>query len=139
MVGGFIVIQMSGAMLGNIIFKKLTPAYKKIMLLSYIVAITAYSLLFISHNTLIYFITFFLLGIAIDGFRLASMNLLFAIAPQEKRPIYVALQNNLTSIGLFFAIPGGVIVHYFGYEVLYGWTIFCLALGLFFATRIKYA
>ena len=139
MVGGFIVIQMSGAMLGNIVFKKLTPAYKKIMLLSYIAAITAYALLFISHSTPIYFATFFLLGIAIDGFRLASMNLLFAIAPQEKRPIYVALQNNLTSIGLFFAIPGGIIVHYFGYEALYGWTIFWLLMGLFFATKVSHA
>ena len=76
------------------------------------------------------------MGMAIDGFRIASINLLLEIAPESKRPIYIALQNNLTSIGLFFAIPGGWIVEHFSYMALYGWTIALLAAGFFISRRI---
>ncbi len=137
LVGGFIIIQMIGAMLGNLVWKRLSPRYKEIMLTSFILAITAFGVLLIAHVQASFFLAFFLLGMARDGFRIASMNLLFAIAPQNKRPVYIALQNNLTSIGLFFAIPGGFILKSFGYEVLYGWTIAMLLCGLFFARRLR--
>ncbi|BCD68302.1 MFS transporter [Nitratiruptor sp. YY09-18] len=137
LVGGFIVIQMSGAMLGNIIWKKIAPNYKAIMISSFLLAIFAFFILFISHHSFAYFSAFFALGMAIDGLRIASMNLLFAIAPEKKRPVYIALQNNITSIGLFFAILGGFILKNFGYEVLYSFTIAMLVLGLFFATKLK--
>ncbi|MRI57925.1 MAG: MFS transporter [Epsilonproteobacteria bacterium] len=139
MVGGFITIQMIGALLGNLIYKKMTPRYKAIMILSFILAIVAFSLLLLAPSRPSFFIAFFLLGMAIDGFRIASMNLLFAIAPEQKRPIYIALQNNITSLGLFFAIPGGIILKHFGYEVLYSFTIFMLLLGLFFSSKLKTA
>ncbi|SMC09884.1 MFS transporter [Nitratiruptor tergarcus] len=137
LVGGFIVIQMSGAMVGNIIWKKIAPHYKQIMLTSFILAIISFTVLLFSHHKYAYFFVFFTLGMAIDGFRIATINLLFSIAPQDKRPIYIALQNNITSLGLFFAIPGGFILKTFNYTTLYSFTIFMLSLGLFFAMRLK--
>ncbi len=139
LVGGFIVIQMSGALLGNIIWKRMAPRYKSIMIVSFLLAILSFLLLLIYPQKMSYFAAFFLLGMAIDGFRIATMNLLFAIAPEQKRPVYIALQNNLTSIGLFFAIPGGLILKHFGYEVLYSLTVAMLLLGLFFATFLEEA
>ncbi len=136
LVGGFIVIQMSGALLGNIIWKRLSPRFKKIMILSFSLTLIAFTLLLFFPFKPTYFVVFFLLGMAIDGFRIASMNLLFEIAPESQRPVYVALQNNLTSIGLFFAIPGGFILHTWGYQTLYGFTISMLCIGLIFATRL---
>ncbi len=137
MVGGFIVVQMSGAMLGNIIWKKLAPNYKKIMISSFILAISAFVIVLLFKTKTGYLLSFFLLGMAIDGFRIASMNLLFAIAPEKKRPIYIALQNNITSIGLFFAIPGGFILKFLGYNMLYGFTILMLGIGLIFAMQLS--
>ncbi len=135
-VGGFIVLQMSGAMVGNLIWKRLAPRYKEIMLSSFLLAIFAFTLLLLFHHKISYFAAFFTLGMAIDGFRIASINLLFAIAPEQKRPIYIALQNNITSIGLFFAIPGGFILKHLGYEILYAITLALLLAGLLFATRL---
>ncbi|BCD60178.1 MULTISPECIES: MFS transporter [unclassified Nitratiruptor] len=137
LIGGFIVIQMSGALLGNIIYKKMSPAYKQIMILAFVLSILAFFILLLSHHTFSYITAFFLLGMAIDGFRIASINLLIHIAPESKRPVYIALQNNLTSIGLFFAIPGGFILKFFGYEILYTFTIIMLLLGLLFATTLQ--
>ena len=137
LIGGFVTIQMIGALLGNLVWKKLAPEYKKIIIFSFMSVIGAFIVAFIANNALMYGLVFFLIGFAMDGFKISGMNLLFEIAPEDKRPIYVALQNNLTSIGLFFAIPGGFILEKFGYNVLYGFTVIMLLIGLFFATRLK--
>ena len=137
LIGGFVTIQMLGALLGNLVWKKLAPRYKLIIMLAYFSMILAFIIAYFANNAFMYFAVFFLIGFAMDGFKIAGMNLLFEIAPEDKRPIYVALQNNLTSIGLFFAIPGGFILKYFGYDVLYIFTIVMLLIGLYFATRLK--
>ncbi len=137
LVGGFVTIQMLGSILGNIIWKKLSPDYKKIFLLSYGLVISSFLMVLFVQKEFIYFAFFFLMGMAIDGFRISGMNLLFEIAPEDKRPIYVALQNNITSIGLFFSIPGGFILEILGYKSLYIFTIFMLFIGIYFATKLK--
>jgi len=137
LIGGFITIQMVGALIGNIVWKKLAPFYKKIIIFSFISIILAFFIALFANNAFLYALIFFLVGIAMDGFKISGMNLLFEIASEDKRPIYVALQNNLTSIGLFFGILGGVILKYFGYSVLYIFTIIMLFIGLYFATKLK--
>jgi len=137
LIGGFVTVQMLGALIGNLVWKKLAPQYKKIIIFSFISVILAFVVAFFANNAVMYGLVFFLIGFAMDGFKISGMNLLFEIAPEDKRPIYVALQNNLTSIGLFFAIPGGFILEKFGYNVLYIFTICMLLIGLFFATRLK--
>ncbi len=137
LVGGFVTIQMLGAILGNMLWKKLSPDYKRIFLISYLLVIMSFILIMFFENEYIYFLFFFLMGMAIDGFRISGMNLLFEIAPEDKRPIYVALQNNITSLGLFFSIPGGLILEIFGYKMLYIFTVIMLLIGLYFATKLK--
>ncbi len=137
LVGGFITIQMIGAMVGNIVWKKLSPNYKKIFLISYFINIFAFLLVLFFNNEYSYFIFFFLIGFVMDGFKISGMNMLFEIASEDKRPIYVALQNNITSIGLFFSIPGGFVLKYFGFNTLYILTIFMLLIGSYFAYKLK--
>ncbi len=137
LVGGFVTIQMVGALIGNLVWKKLAPQYKKIIIFSFMSVIMAFIVALFAKNAFMYAVVFFLIGFAMDGFKISGMNLLFEIAPEDKRPVYVALQNNLTSIGLFFAIPGGFILEKFGYDVLYLFTVCMLFVGLFFATRLK--
>ncbi|GAB6073413.1 MFS transporter [Nautilia lithotrophica] len=137
LIGGFVTVQMLGALIGNLVWKKLAPQYKKIIIFSFMSVIFAFIVAFFANNAVMYGFVFFLIGFAMDGFKISGLNLLFEIAPEDKRPIYVALQNNLTSIGLFFAIPGGFILEKFGYNVLYIFTIIMLMVGLFFATRLK--
>ncbi|WP_024790384.1 MFS transporter [Lebetimonas sp. JH292] len=136
-VGSFVTIQMFGALCGNIVWKKMAPFYKNIILSSYLLVITAFLIALFAKNVLSYAIIFFLIGFAMDGFKISGMNLLFEIAPEDKRPIYVAIQNTITSIGLFFAIPGGIILKYLGYNVLYMFSVCMLLIGLLFATKLK--
>jgi len=98
---------------------------------SYSLMIAAFVLAIFAQSVWSYALIFLLFGVAIDGFRNADMNLILEIAPEEKRPVYVAIQSTIVSLGLFFSIPGGVILEYFGYTYLYVLTILMLATALY--------
>jgi hypothetical protein len=84
-----------------------------------------------------YSIVFFLIGASMDGTRIASSNLILKIAPVQKRPVYIALQMNIVSLGMFFSIFGGVILNYLNYTTLYISTITVLFAALFFAFKLS--
>jgi len=66
------------------------------------------------------------------------MNLVIEIAPEDKRPVYSALQVNITSLGLFFPILGGVILTVIpSYTFIYLLTIGLLLLGFFLSLKLK--
>jgi hypothetical protein len=72
-----------------------------------------------------------------DGSRIASSNLILKIAPVEKRPVYIALQMNIVSLGMFFSIIGGVILHYLNYTVLYSSAILMLLGALYLSFKLR--
>jgi len=137
LVGGFVTIQMIGSVLGNLfLWKRLTDNYVRMMQLAISLMIALFVLAFFASSPLHYVIVFLLFGIARDGLRNADMNLILEIAPEAKRPVYVAIQSTLTSVGYFFAIPGGLLLEMFGYNVLYILTIVILIIGLFLTRRL---
>ena len=136
LVGGFVTIRMIGSLFGNLYWKKMAPQYKKIFLISYFLVLFAFFIVAFFHFEIVYLLFFFLMGIGIDGFKISGMNLLFEIAPEDKRPVYVALQNNITSIGLFFSIPGGIVLEFGGYNLLYFVTFLMLLIGIYFASKL---
>lgn len=137
-VGGFITIQMIGSMIGNLfIWKKFAGNYVLMLQVAYGFMISAFFIALFAQSAMVYGLIFFIFGVGIDGFRNADMNLVLEIAPEDKRPVYVAIQSTIVSIGLFFAIPGGAILEYFGYSMLYIVTLVMLFTGLFFTQKLK--
>jgi predicted MFS family arabinose efflux permease len=130
---------MIGAMFSNILWGKLS-SNKQNKLISNIIIIfhiIAISLAFIASNIYVYMFIFFLSGAAMDGYRLASMNLLINIAPEEKRPVYSAIQSNITSFGIFFSLIGGFILHFSSYEFLYSFTIIILIIAFIYSLKLS--
>ena len=84
-----------------------------------------------------YMLLFFLIGASIDGNRIASGNLILALAPEQKRPVYIALQINTVSFGLFFSILGGFVLHYLNYTILYSITLIVLLMAFFFSLKLR--
>lgn len=140
-VGLLLSIQMLGGMLSNILWGKISSAGEdiKIVYISISIFVLSFLLVIFFHNLYIYLLVFFLIGASIDGVRLAFNNLILIIAPSDKRPIYVALQANISSIGLFFPILGGVILSISNYVVVYITAILLLLVGLFFLNRYRLA
>ncbi len=128
-------VQMAGAMLANLLWGKLSSRGndKLIIILALLLNLTAYSGLLFFRSYLFFYVVFFLIGASIDGYRLAFSNMLLSRAPENHRPAYVAIYNNVIALGLFFAIPGGMILDAFGFKALNVLAIVFLILGVFFA------
>ena len=134
-----ITTQMIGAMLSNLLWGKLSgqglnKLTANVSILLYIIAILV---AFKAISLYEYMFIFFIIGGAIDGNRIASGNLILKLAPAEKRTVYVALQINIISFGLFFSLLGGIILHFFDYTILYSLTLFVLFLALFLSFKLK--
>jgi len=136
--GGFIMMQMLGSIAGSSLLWRKISDYEWMLTLSFIFMIAAFSVALIAENSYIYALVFFLYGIALDGFGNSGMNLIIEIAPEEKRPIYTALQTNISSLGLFFPILGGILLKSFGsYELIYLVSIILLSAGLVASVKLK--
>ncbi len=138
MLGGFIVVQMIGSILGSTFFWRKIHDYEKMLSLSFIFAILSFVVALFANDVYSYALIFLLFGISIDGFSIAGMNLVIEIAPEDKRPIYTALQTTLTSFGLFFPILGGVLLKVVSsYSFIYLITIVLLIVGYVLSRRFE--
>jgi len=140
-VGFIISLQMGGAMLSNVVWGKLSSIGRNriIVLLSFSIMILAIFLAVMANSIIYYYITFFIIGAGMDGFRLSFSNLILIIAPEDKRPVYIAVQNNLTSIGLFFSIPTHSNNLWLGFEVVGISTVVVLIIGFIISFKLKCA
>ncbi len=138
-IGSLITTQMIGAMLSNFLWGRLSGRglNKLTANISISLQIIAIVIAFGASSLYEYMFVFFLVGAALDGNRIASGNLILALAPADKRPVYVALQINIVSFGLFFSIIGGVILHFFGYTLLYSTAFAMLLLALYYSFKLK--
>ncbi len=138
-IGVLITSQMVGAMLSNFLWGRLTSRgyYRLSTNIALLLHVSAIVLAFNAYTLYEYMTIFFIIGAATDGNRIASGNLILIIAPPEKRPMYVALQMNIISLGMFFSILGGFILHVSSYEVLYSVTLSVLLLAFFISLRLK--
>jgi MFS family permease len=134
-VGSLITMQMAGAMLSNLMWGQLSGRglNKQTAHIAILFQITAVVMAMFSSSLYEYMLIFFLVGAAIDGNRIASGNLILALAPPQKRPLYLALQVNILSMGMFFSIIGGVLLQFFNYTVLYSITLAILSAALVFS------
>ncbi len=140
-VGFIISLQMGGAMISNLLWGRLSSIGKNrlIVLLSFSIMIVAILLAVVADSIYYYYLVFLIGGAGMDGFRLAFSNLILIIAPEDKRPIYIAVQNNITSLGLFFSIPGGALISWLGFETVGIATVCLLIIGLIMSFRLKRA
>ena len=138
-IGILITAQMSGALISNYLWGKLSSRglNKLVTNIAILFMIFAVLLAFNASTLFEYILIFFLAGASTDGTRISSGNLIVQIAPEEKRPVYVALQANITSLGLFFAIIGGFMVNSFGYTALYNTTLALIGFAFFMSFKLK--
>jgi MFS family permease len=137
LLGGFITVQMIGSVVGNFfLWRKFGSHYVWMLQVAYGFMFSAFVVAFFAASAWSYALIFFLFGIGQDGFRNADMNLVLEIAPEEKRPTYVAIQSTIVSLGLFFSIIGGVILQYTNYNILYLFTLLMMGIGLVFTQKL---
>ena len=127
-----------GNVLGNIIWVKLskTGNDKLIIQLSFLAILFSLIMAIFADHMIMFIMVFFLAGIARDGFRLSFKNMVLSIAPEDKRPVYFAVHNNLTSFGMFFSIPGGWLLNHYSINSIIILTVFLLFFGFILSFRL---
>jgi MFS family permease len=138
-IGMLITSQMIGAMLSNLVWGRLMSKgyYRLSTNIALLLHVSAVIIAFNAGSVYEYIAIFFIVGAATDGNRIASGNLILIVAPPEKRPVYVALQMNIISLGMFFSIFGGFILHVSSYNVLYTITLLILMFAFFVSLKLK--
>jgi predicted MFS family arabinose efflux permease len=138
-IGILITAQMLGAMFSNLLWGRLMSRgyYRLSTNIALLLHVSAIIVAFNADSLYEYMIIFFIVGAATDGNRIASGNLILVVAPPEKRPVYVALQINIISLGMFFSILGGVILHVSSYNVLYFITLLMLLFAFYISLKLK--
>jgi len=138
-VGILITVQMVGAMISNALWGKLGSLgyFRLIAILSIALKLLAVMMALTADTLITYGLIFFLFGAAGDGSRIASSNLILILAPEAKRPLYVAVQMNIVSLGMFFSILGGFLLHFGGYTLLYAMTAVLLVIALLLAFKLN--
>jgi MFS family permease len=133
MLGGFISVQMVGSIIGSTFLWRRISNYDFMLQLAISIMILAFTIAIFAESIYGYLTIFLLFGVAIDGLSISAMNLVIEISPEDKRPIYTALQTNLSSIGLFFPILGAGILKVFNnnYTILYITTIITMVFALY--------
>jgi MFS family permease len=138
MLGGFITVQMLGSIIGSTFLWRRIHEYEKMLSLSFLFMIVAFVMALFADNVYVYAMIFLFFGVALDGFNISGMNLVIEIAPEDKRPIYTAVQTNIVSLGLFFPILGGIILKFVGsYTVIYMISIVLLLAGLYVSRKLS--
>ncbi len=137
LLGGFITVQMIGSVVGNFfLWRRFGIHYVLMLQIAYAFMFAAFVVAFFAESAWSYALIFFLFGIGQDGFRNADMNLVLEIAPEDKRPTYVAIQSTIVSLGLFFSIIGGFVLEYTNYNILYLFTLGMMGIGLIFTQKL---
>ena len=138
MLGGFITVQMVGSIVGSTFLWRKIHNYEKMLSLSILFYILAFVIAFFAQSAYAYALVFLLFGMGYDGISISGMNLVIEIAPEEKRPVYTALQANITSLGLFFPVLGGALLKYFhSYSAVYLLTILLLLIALVLSFKLE--
>ena len=138
MLGGFIMVQMIGSIIGSTFIWRRITNYERMLSLAFVFMILAFVVALFADDTYSYALVFLLFGVGLDGFNISGMNLVIEIAPEEKRPVYTALQTNITSLGLFFPILGGILLKYLeSYQLIYTLSIVLLVLGFLLSLKLK--
>jgi MFS family permease len=138
MLGGFITVQMLGSIIGSTFIWRSIDDYEKMLTWSIAIMIIAFCLALFAFDAYSYAMIFLLFGIALDGFKISDMNLVIEIAPEDKRPIYSALQVNITSLGLFFPILGGILLTLLSsFYLIYLLTIALLVVAFVLSLTLK--
>lgn len=138
MLGGFITVQMAGSILGSTLLWRRIDHYEKMLTWAIALMLTAFVIALFAHDLYGYALIFLLFGIALDGINISGMNLVIEIAPEDKRPVYTAIQANITSLGLFFPVVGGLLLKLTGhYETIYLLTICMLGLAGYLCMQMQ--
>ena len=142
-VGILVGAQMGGAILSNLLWAQLSDRVGNRIVIILTAATTALvpllALLCSSVGWTLIIGVFVLIGFSISGAGIGFTNYLLAIAPEQLRPTYIALQGTAMGLTMVFPILGGLLIDASSYHTLFVLTLVASTTGLLMSLKLKRA
>jgi len=135
-VGIFIVLQMFGTVLSNILWANISNRMGSKEVLKYASIVTAILPIFVFIKSGIP-VAFFLMGASITGAFVGYQSTILDIAPSRKRSTYVGFMNTMIAPSLFLPLIGGVIIQLISYKFLFSISLVAAIIAFFTSKDIS--
>jgi len=132
-VGVFNGIFIAGAIISNLVSGYISDRFgnKPVLILDACCWIAALVLTLAFRNVILFYVVFFLMGIANAARTLGDFNLAMEFGGEDQRPLYIGLFRAMTgTVGLLAPMIAGVLIQLLGYEVTFILSLGFAALGL---------
>ena len=141
MVGIFLVAQMIGSVVSNILWAYLSDftGNKRVVQISTIIGIVpSLVVLFMPHQFPELFILLFtVIGFFVAGRVIGKTNFLLDIAPPKERPLYISVNGTLNISVMLFPLVGGIIVQHTSYTFLFIFTSVLVLISIILSFKLE--
>jgi len=141
MAGTFLLAQMVGNVLSNILWAHLSDFVNNIRVIQVStflgLLVPVIAIITPLHLPVLFIPLFVLTGFFIAGSSIGKTNFLLDIAPPKDRPTYISFNSTLTFPMLIFPLIGGIIIQYISYNFLFILTLLILLIGFILSLRLK--
>jgi len=141
MVGTFLLAQMVGNVLSNLLWAHLSDfvSNRRVIQVStfFGLLVPLIAIITPSHLPVLFIPLFALTGFFIAGNIIGKTNFLLDIAPPKDRLAYISLNGTLTFPILIFPLIGGTIIQYISYNFLFILTLLILLVGFMLSLKLN--
>lgn len=135
--GLFVILATSASITANLLFRRPANEGKNVSILQ--ISITLLLLASVSAmllpNWQVFSVVFMLSAAGQAGMGIAAWNLLYAVSPEDRRPLYVGTANSLLSLPSFAPIVAGLFIDIIGYRSMFLLAALLATTALSFAFR----
>lgn len=135
--GLFVIMATSASITANLLFRRPANEGKNVSILqiSIILLLLASVSAMLLPNWQVFSVVFMLSAAGQAGMGIAAWNLLYAVSPEDHRPLYVGTANSLLSLPSFAPIVAGLFIDIIGYRSMFLLAALLATSALSFAFR----
>lgn len=135
--GLFVVLATSASIAANLLFRRPANEGKNVSVLqiSIVLLLLAPTAALLLPSWQLFSAVFMLSAAGQAGMGIAAWNLLYAVAPEDRRPLYVGTANSLLSLPSLAPIAAGLVIDAIGYRSTFVLAALLAASALAFAFR----
>jgi hypothetical protein len=137
-IGWLVILATFSSIVANFAFRRPANRGRNVLVLrvSLLALLTAPLVAVFAPSWQLFLPVFSLSAIGVTGVGIAAWNLLYAIAPEQDRPLYIGTVNSLLSLPGLAPVLAGILVGALGYPILFASAAVLALLAGVFALRL---
>jgi MFS family permease len=120
-IGQWTTVMMAGQIIGSLLMGHIGDhyGYRRALLMASVCMILTITAAFVFGGPVFYGIVFLFLGMNLGMDMMSRFNMAIEIAPDNRRPVYVALLNTVVAPFYLLSLAAGALIKSIGYEGIF--------------------